>query len=79
MECPRCATGRIVLKQARDGRSFFGCNSYPRCTFSAKRKPIGERCGECSNPWLEEHVVRGVKWARCPVTGCRFEKRLSQF
>lgn len=30
--CPKCS-GEMVLRQRRsDGRRFYGCSSYPKCT-----------------------------------------------
>ncbi len=37
MKCPRCK-GDMVIKKSRSGKTFFGCNSYPTCTFAAWKK-----------------------------------------
>ena len=34
--CPRCG-GKLVLRTSRDGRQFYGCSNYPRCTFIKKK------------------------------------------
>lgn len=31
--CPRCG-GNLVLRHSKDGRSFYGCENYPRCKFT---------------------------------------------
>lgn len=33
--CPRCGS-KLVLKHSKDGRSFYGCSSYPKCKFTKK-------------------------------------------
>lgn len=77
--CPACQQGRLSLKHARDGHTFYGCSEYPLCKFTAKRKPLPLRCPGCSSLFLEEWSIRGILWARCPNKNCRYEKRLSSF
>lgn len=31
--CPRCG-GDLVLRESMDGRLFYGCSNYPKCTFT---------------------------------------------
>lgn len=77
--CPRCSSGKIVLKHSRESKQFFGCSQYPRCTFSSTHKPIEERCPDCSSPYLIEKPIRKVLWAVCPNKHCKYERRLSLF
>ncbi len=39
--CPQCGTGKLVGRRARSGkgRSFYGCSSYPACTFIVNKLP----------------------------------------
>ncbi len=39
--CPLCKTGKLVQRRAKTGRGrpFYGCTSYPACTFIANRLP----------------------------------------
>ncbi len=39
--CPQCKTGKLVQRRARTGRGrpFYGCTTYPTCTFIANRLP----------------------------------------
>ncbi|MBM3761565.1 MAG: hypothetical protein FJW36_15110 [Acidobacteria bacterium] len=77
--CPRCSGGKIVLKHSRERKPFYGCTHFPSCTFSSTYRPVAERCPECSSPYLVERELRGVNWLRCPVRGCKFERRVSLF
>jgi DNA topoisomerase-1 len=36
-KCPKCGSD-IVVKKTRAGKTFFGCGSYPACTFAAWKK-----------------------------------------
>ncbi|HAR66164.1 MAG TPA: type I DNA topoisomerase, partial [Lentisphaeria bacterium] len=33
--CPDCDDGKILVRSSR-GRTFYGCNGYPKCQFTAK-------------------------------------------
>jgi len=35
--CPKCSSP-IVVKKSRKGKVFYGCSSYPTCTFAAWKK-----------------------------------------
>ncbi len=37
MKCPRCG-GDIVVKRSKRGKKFYGCSTYPKCTFAAWKK-----------------------------------------
>jgi ssDNA-binding Zn-finger/Zn-ribbon topoisomerase 1 len=47
--CPQCGQGKLVARRARSGRGrpFFGCTTYPACTYLANRLPTagGEETG----------------------------------
>jgi ssDNA-binding Zn-finger/Zn-ribbon topoisomerase 1 len=32
--CPKCKTGRLKRRQAKDKPSFLGCSNYPKCRFT---------------------------------------------
>ncbi len=37
--CPECGVGQIVVKRSRKGRTFYGCNRYPECSYATWKKP----------------------------------------
>jgi DNA helicase-4 len=50
IECPKCATGRLVPRDNKaDGGSFMGCTHYPHCDYTVssfvKEKTI--KCSRC--------------------------------
>lgn len=61
--CPRCKSGRLVMRNDKDGKEFYGCSNYPYCTYSisdfmaVKRN---KRCKDCGD-YL---VLRSGKWGR---------------
>ncbi len=40
MKCPKCGEGEVIIRKARSGRSFYGCNTYPKCDFASWNKPV---------------------------------------
>jgi ssDNA-binding Zn-finger/Zn-ribbon topoisomerase 1 len=51
--CPKCG-GTLIKRYARKGgRSFFGCENYPRCDFTVTQTPI-KPCPSCTEGVLVE-------------------------
>ena len=62
MDCPHCE-GKIVSKNTRKGKVFFGCNNYPKCKTAAWDLPTGELCPECNNLLVEKNNI--IKCSNC--------------
>jgi len=65
-KCPRCKTGRLVMRQA-NGKSFVGCSNYPACDFtnddtSIITNPI--KCPRCDG-FLVERKGKHGKFLGC--------------
>lgn len=50
IDCPVCGKGKLVERRGRNGRSFYGCNCYPECSFSVFGVPVEEKCPDCGFP-----------------------------
>ena len=46
-KCPKCS-GDIVEKTTRKGKTFYGCNKYPKCKTALWDMPTGELCPVCN-------------------------------
>ena len=46
MKCPKC-DGNIVTKTTRKGKTFYGCNNFPKCKVALWDKPISTPCPKC--------------------------------
>lgn len=47
VKCPDCGKGELVEKKTRKGgRSFYGCNKYPKCKFASWDRPV-RTCEKC--------------------------------
>jgi DNA topoisomerase-1 len=63
VDCPVCG-GDLVERQARRGNrrgTFYGCSSYPTCTFAVNQRPLTNPCPECAGLLLQ----RGRSGAKC--------------
>lgn len=62
ISCPRCKTGRLVLRtNDNDGTEFYGCTNYPYCNYTINDKRAvtkNLRCRECG----DFMVFRKGKW-----------------
>lgn len=52
-KCPNC-DGMIVERKTKKGKTFYGCNNFPKCKTAYWDKPIDEKCPECGNMLLEK-------------------------
>jgi DNA topoisomerase-1 len=75
MVCPECKEGEIVEKRTRQGKGFYGCSHYPRCTFASWDKPVSEPCPQCGSPFLLEKASKryGLRLV-CPDKECGYKK-----
>ncbi|HHV97720.1 MAG TPA: type I DNA topoisomerase [Clostridiaceae bacterium] len=46
--CPKCK-GKVLIKQSKKGRKYYGCENNPKCDFMSWDKPTGEICPECGS------------------------------
>jgi DNA topoisomerase I len=37
--CPLCQKAKIIIKNTRWGKSFYGCADYPKCQWASWKKP----------------------------------------
>jgi DNA topoisomerase-1 len=67
MDCPeKDCDGAVVQRRSKRGRTFYGCNNYPKCTFTTWQRPVAKGCDQCAAPYLlEKRSKKGVT-LRCP-------------
>ena len=73
--CPRCGK-KMLLKKSKKGRSFYGCEGYPDCSFMTWNVLTNEVCPQCG-----KHLfMKGGKSGRlvCENEGCGYERELKK-
>jgi DNA topoisomerase-1 len=71
VKCPECSEGEIIERRSKKGKTFYGCNRYPDCTFVAWGKPVQEKCPECSSPYMIEKWLKAGAFWQCPNPECK--------
>ncbi|HET6947981.1 MAG TPA: type I DNA topoisomerase [bacterium] len=67
--CPQCKVGEIVERRSRRGRIFYGCGTYPACTFTSWDKPTNRPCPVCGSLLAVHHTTRRSE-LRCINKAC---------
>jgi DNA topoisomerase-1 len=73
--CPLCGK-KMLLKKSKKGRSFYGCEGYPECTFMTWNTPTEEKCPQCGNSLF----IKGGKSGKmvCEKPDCGYERELKK-
>ena len=66
--CPLCG-GRILARQSKRGRTYYGCEKNPACGFMTWDEPTAEKCAECGATLLKKGSS-----LHCSREGCGFTK-----
>ncbi len=73
VDCPECGKGRIVERKSKRGKTFFGCDRYPDCSFVLWNRPMARPCPDCASPYLVEKVSkRDGRRLVCEAEGCGY-------
>lgn len=78
VKCPTCSVGDIIERRSKKGKTFYGCNQYPKCDFVAWGKPVAKACPQCANPYLIEKFLKAGAFAQCPNAECKFKEALPE-
>ncbi|MFQ5499090.1 MAG: type I DNA topoisomerase [Candidatus Zixiibacteriota bacterium] len=68
VDCPKDGCGgKLVEKQTRTRRLFFGCSCYPKCDFASWDRPVSKACPTCNNSYMVLKVTKAKgEHLRCP-------------
>lgn len=73
--CPMCGK-KMLLKKSKKGRSFYGCEGYPECSFMTWNVPSEEKCPQCGSSLF----IKGGKSGKliCEKPDCGYERELKK-
>ena len=54
VNCPLCKTGQLAERKSKKKRTFYGCNSYPDCTFVSWDRPAKQPCPKCGKMMVKK-------------------------
>ena len=47
VKCPKDGGDIAERKSKKRGKTFYGCENYPKCDFVCWDKPVAEKCPDC--------------------------------
>ncbi|MCM2678059.1 DNA topoisomerase family protein [Echinimonas agarilytica] len=68
--CPVCHEGHLIERKSRFGKTFYACNSYPKCQFAVNHKPKEGTCEECGFDLLMERKMAAGQKLQCADKKC---------
>lgn len=74
--CPECQKGKLHEKLSRFGKTFYGCDAYPKCKFVVNQKPKKGRCEVCSYPLLLEKKRASAVINVCANKACQHKQEI---
>ncbi len=78
VKCPECNEGEVVERRSKRGKTFYGCNRWPKCDFVAWGKPVPEKCPECGSPYMIEKWLKAGTFWQCPNAECKHKQPAPQ-
>jgi DNA topoisomerase-1 len=77
INCPRCETGRIVIRMSRKGKKFYGCSRYPDCDFVSWEEPVQGKCPQCGRH-LVVKKAKNVNIISCSDKKCGYKEKMGK-
>lgn len=78
VKCPDCHEGDIIERRSKRGKTFYGCNRYPKCEFVAWGKPVDRKCPDCGSSHLIEKFLKAGAFVQCPNKECGFKEAIPE-
>ena len=74
--CPAAdCTGELFEKTSRRGKTFYGCNRFPKCDYALWDKPVDKKCPVCGAGFLTEKTNKKKgTFLTCIADGCKYEE-----
>lgn len=74
--CPLCGN-KIIERRTKKGRRFFGCSTYPECTFTQWNAPAEDPCPVCGSFCSATKSKDGIT-VKCLREGCGYEGQIQK-
>jgi DNA topoisomerase-1 len=71
VKCPECGS-ELIQRFNKKRQIFYGCSSYPKCTFAANAKPLPQPCPSCGGLMVE------YKEGSAKCTKCRYRSKQAE-
>ena len=81
ISCPRCHSGRLVLRQDKRGNQFYCCSNYPYCDYHIQELEAvkrNKRCPECGDFLVKRYGKHGPFYGCHNYPNCRYTEDLGK-
>ena len=77
--CPQGCGGTIVRKKTKKGKIFYGCSTFPKCTFATWDEPVAQPCPKCGRPFiLRKNTIKGDPYLHCLDKECDYKETIER-
>ena len=78
VNCPeKDCGGTLVQRKSKRGKIFYGCSSFPDCTFAIWDKPVAKDCPKCGARFLLEKTTKKQgTFQACHTKGCGYKQKV---
>ncbi len=73
VKCPQCGA-EIVERRTKQGRTFYGCSSYPACSFTSWQRLVNQACPRCGGYMVEQNKKGADSQWVCANKECAFRQ-----
>lgn len=75
--CPKCGA-RLMEKNSKKNRKFYGCERYPDCDFVSWEMPVVDKCPQCGSYMTLKRTKKGERIHLCANETCRHKITLPE-
>jgi len=77
VNCPqKDCDGKLVQRQSKRGKIFYGCSRFPDCNFALWDKPVPKNCPLCGADFVvEKSTKKQGTFMACHTKGCKFKEK----
>jgi DNA topoisomerase I len=69
--------GDLVERKSKRGKIFYGCSSYPECSFALWDKPVPRECPICKAGFIvEKSTKREGSFVKCLSKDCGYKEKI---
>lgn len=77
-QCPQCKKGHLVKRASKSGKSFYSCDSYPKCKYSLNYEPVDTPCEACGWPVMVKRNMAQGAVLQCPQKSCAHKQAIQE-
>ncbi len=70
-KCPLCGKD-VIARKSKKGKTFYGCEGYPDCSYVSWNIPANEKCPNCSEDMIVK-LYKNLKVVSC--LKCNYSRR----